>query len=207
MSDSRILVVLTLALLMGCGDVLIDVLGGNNRSLGTFQACLHRLTDSCATSETSCRSRVSETLTIELMEEADGVLRWSTAGRVVLEGRRVGLRFELSSIAPVPAQVCGCEVLVTETVRGELVPAREVTPVCSFPDEEGTCGPEASVASSRLWPVPLPGDDWLAGGADDSLSATSFGSIHAVVDEQLAFPEAGCACEGCSASFELSGVQ
>ena len=204
-----ILVAILLSIaLAACGDVL----GGSDRSLGTFQACLHRIVDRCASSSDDCRSRISDGLTVELSESETGVLRWSVDGATVLEGRRAGRRFELSSVASIPASICGCDALVTERVLGELLLPREVTPSCNFPDEASSCGPQAQAVEPRLLVAPLPGDGWLEGGeesaGESAGESTSFGTLHAVVVESVTFADgASCGCNDCGATFELTGVQ
>ena len=121
-----------------------------------------------------------------------------------MEGRRVGRRFELRSLAPVATALCSCSGQVTEFLRGELYEARTVMPSCNFAEEQGGCGVEAAPA---FFEDGLPGENWLAGGGAIDADA-AIGSLRAVVwDTVEPATSASCGCLPCTARFELEGVQ
>jgi len=191
---------LLILFVLGCGS---DAAGGV-RILGTFQLCLHRLVDSCTDTAGLCRSSRGQLLTVTLTELPGGRLLWSSGGTPAMEGRRVGRRFELRSLAPVATALCSCSGQVTEFLRGELYEARTVMPTCNFAEEQGGCGSEAAPA---FFEDGLPGENWLAGGGAIASDAV-IGSLRAVVwDTVESATSASCGCLPCTARFEMEGVQ
>ena len=178
--------------------------GAGLTSLGRFAVCLRRLSDSCTTSDGSCRTGARTTLGVTLSRGPDGLFLWTPdVDGSAVRGRLTGRRFELVTTLSGVDLPCGCRGDVTETLRGELL-VDAPDGGCEDAPSEGT-GCAADTASSQLFET-APGDDWLRSAPPEPEGGWTPRGVRVwVVDASRPAAEGGCSCAACDATFEAVG--
>ncbi len=180
------------------------------QTLGQFNLCLRRLTDTCAAqgADGGCQTLATNGGQVSLgVDSKTGRFYWSRAGLTPISGTRVGDRFQVSTTEPDIATVCGCAANVTETILGELSVSRVSGVGCS-PAIDAGCGEVA--AAPVFFDGGLPGRDWLEGADPDAGSGVTYGSFTATVEDQVSASKASakCTCSlPCQVQYEVLGTQ
>lgn len=184
---------------------------------GTYNTCLKRVRDTChrpGIGDGGCWSTESASATISIALASDQKkFLLARPPLSTVEGEQNGLRFETShevtAASGLSRFVCGCEVNVKETIRGELVSTAPERSACASADAGTSDGGVESCSPIDLdSPDGGASADWLSSEHETIDLEQRFSGIQGTIVNEVT-PVIGktCGCAPCVIEYEFTGVQ
>ena len=187
---------------------------------GNFNTCLRKVRDTCHHSDIdggACFASVTGTTQLSIALRGDrSTLLLARPPLSTVGGTQVLERFEVThdvtASSGLSRAVCGCEVNIRETIRGELLAEAPETSLCSSPDG-GTSDGGSTDGGADMGCTPRDGGshvptDWLSGASRALDFEEPYPAIRGtIVNEIQATNGDECLCNGCVIEYEFTGFQ